>query len=77
MKPEEIKLEVEQLDLSQKLMLVEEIWDSIAKSNSELPLAVWQKKELDKRYDAYKAGELKLYKLDDIRKNAKAIVNET
>jgi putative addiction module component (TIGR02574 family) len=77
MKPEQIKLEVEQLDLSQKLLLVEDIWDSIAESNSVLPMPTWQKKELDDRYEAYKNGELELYSLDEINTNARKIINES
>lgn len=42
--------EIDKLDLSEKLLLVEDIWDSIARSNSELPLPELQKLELDKRY---------------------------
>ncbi len=39
MRPEEIKAEISQLELSEKILLVEDIWDSIASSNSELPNA--------------------------------------
>ncbi|MCG8608303.1 addiction module protein [bacterium] len=53
--------EIDKLDLSEKLILVEEIWDSIARSNSELPLPEWQKIELDKRYREYKSGKLTLH----------------
>ena len=47
MRPEEIKSEVDKLALSEKLLLVEDIWDSIAADNSEMPLSLWQKQELD------------------------------
>ncbi len=39
MRPDEIT----KLELSEKLRLVEDIWDSIAASNSELPMPEWQK----------------------------------
>ena len=61
MRPEEIKAEISRLELSEKLLLVEDIWDSIAASNAELPLPEWQKKELDIRYQEYKKGNLDLY----------------
>ena len=61
MKPNELLQEIEKLDLSEKLMLVEEIWDSIALNHSEVPLPKWQKDELDKRYNEYKSGELPLH----------------
>jgi len=38
MRAEEIKAEISQLELSEKLLLVEDIWDSIAISNAELPM---------------------------------------
>ncbi|MBI3815707.1 MAG: addiction module protein [Nitrospinae bacterium] len=60
MKSEEIAREVEKLGLSEKLILVEDIWDGIARNNGELPMPEWQKSELDKRYRQYKEGKLKL-----------------
>ena len=42
MKPEQIKDEINRLELSEKLLLVEDIWDSIATSNSEIPMPEWQ-----------------------------------
>ncbi len=61
MRPEEIKQEINKLNLAEKLLLVEDIWDSIAQGNSELPMPEWQKIELDKRYKNYKAGGLNLH----------------
>ncbi len=66
MKPSEIKKEIEKLNLSEKLKLVEDIWDSIARSNSELPIQEWQKTELEKRYSDYKYGQLKLHDWSDV-----------
>ena len=61
MSPNQLIKEIDKLDLSEKLILVEDIWDSIARSNSELPLPEWQKVELDKRYKEYKSGKPKLH----------------
>jgi len=47
MRPDQIKEEVRELTLSEKLLLVEDIWDLIAADNSEIPVPAWQKKELD------------------------------
>ncbi len=49
MRSSEIIKEIDNLALSEKLILVEDIWDSIAQSNAELPMPEWQKAELDKR----------------------------
>jgi len=43
MRPNEIIKEVDKLELSEKLVLVADIWDSIARSQSMLPLPEWQK----------------------------------
>jgi putative addiction module component (TIGR02574 family) len=61
MRTEEIMQEASRLELAEKLLLVEDLWDSIALANSEIPLADWQERELDKRYKEYKAGKLKLH----------------
>ncbi len=76
MKPEQIILEVERLDLSEKIMLVEDIWDSIAESNSELPMPKWQKEELDIRYEAYQKGDLSLHSWEDINNSIRKKINE-
>jgi putative addiction module component (TIGR02574 family) len=54
--------------LSEKLLLVEDIWDSIAANNLEIPMPIWQKNELDRRYSAFKAGELELHNWEDAHK---------
>lgn len=69
MRPEEIKQEINKLNLSEKLLLVEDIWDSIALGNSELPMPEWQKLELDKRYNDYKAGGLNLHDWQSIHED--------
>jgi len=61
MRSNEIIKEIDNLGLSEKLILVEDIWDSIARNNSELPMPEWQKAELDKRYSDYKKKKLNLH----------------
>ena len=61
MSTDELKQEINKLNLAEKLLLVEDLWDSIAQSNSELPLPEWQKKEIDKRYKEYKSGNQNLH----------------
>jgi putative addiction module component (TIGR02574 family) len=58
---DELRQQIDQLSLSEKLLLVEDIWDSIARSNSELPLPEWQKRELERRHEEYKAGKRNLH----------------
>ena len=60
MSSSEILKEIDKLTLSEKLILVADIWDSIARSNQDVPLPQWQKIELDKRYKEYSSGTLTL-----------------
>lgn len=46
--------ELFQLPLSEKLQLVEDLWDSIAVEAEELPLSDWQKAELQRREAEYR-----------------------
>ena len=66
---DQIKNEVERLSLSEKLLIVEDIWDSIAASNSEIPLHDWQKRELEKRYNEYQEGKLQLHSWEAVHKD--------
>ena len=68
MKPDQIKDEISRLGLSEKLRLVEDIWDAIAAENSEIPLPEWQKQELKKRYEEYKEGKLELHDWKSVHK---------
>lgn len=47
------------LPISEKIRLVEDIWDSIAADQSALPMSDEQRAELDKRLDAYESDGLK------------------
>ncbi len=58
MRTEELKNEINKLGVSEQISLIEDVWDEIAKSNSELPLPEWQKKELNRRLALYESGEV-------------------
>ncbi len=68
MRPKEIRQEINKLNLAEKLLLIEDVWDSIAQANSELPMSEWQKRELDKRYKEYKAGKQNLHDWQSVHK---------
>lgn len=57
----EIKQEIDRLGLSEKILLIEDVWDSIAAANETLPLPEWQKQELKQRFASYQAGKQSLY----------------
>jgi putative addiction module component (TIGR02574 family) len=45
--------ELETLSVSERVQVVEDLWDSIARSNANLPLPQWQKDELARRKKRY------------------------
>ncbi|MFO7870256.1 MAG: addiction module protein [Kiritimatiellia bacterium] len=44
---------LETLPVPERVQLVEDLWDSIARSNAEIPIPQWQKDELDRRKQNY------------------------
>jgi putative addiction module component (TIGR02574 family) len=45
---------LDQLSVSERLLLVEDLWDSIARScGADLPVPEWQKAELSRRRQKY------------------------
>ncbi|NLV42897.1 MAG: addiction module protein [Candidatus Hydrogenedentes bacterium] len=45
--------ELEKLSVAERLQLVEDLWDSIARSNTEVPIPQWQKDELARRKEIF------------------------
>lgn len=45
--------EIKQLSIPEQILLVEEIWDNIARETSQLELPEWHKAILDKRWENY------------------------
>ena len=45
------------LPIEERIRLVEELWDSIAADQSNLPLTPEQREELDRRLDAFEADK--------------------
>ena len=69
MRSEQIKEQISRLGLSEKLLLVEDIWDSIAQDNDDIPLPEWQKQELDRRYREFEKGDLELHDWKSVHEN--------
>ncbi len=40
---------LETLPVAERVQIVEDLWDSIARSNADVPIPQWQKNELDRR----------------------------
>jgi putative addiction module component (TIGR02574 family) len=54
MEPDRITDEIKRLSLPQRLILSQDILDSIALESGKLTMSEWQKSELEKRYGQYK-----------------------
>lgn len=42
-----------ELNSSEKLLLLEELWDDLAENPSEVPVPDWKKRDLERRYQKY------------------------
>jgi putative addiction module component (TIGR02574 family) len=49
-------LGIDQLSVAQRILLVEEIWDSIVAESDQVPLTDGQKQDLERRLAAYEAN---------------------
>ena len=61
MEPDKITAEINMLSVSQKLLMAQDIWDSIARESGNLLMPEWQKNELDKRYKHCKDGKATMH----------------
>jgi putative addiction module component (TIGR02574 family) len=52
----ETSKEIMKLSVAEQILLVEEIWDNIASEQEPLELTEAQRRELDRRLDAYQAS---------------------
>jgi putative addiction module component (TIGR02574 family) len=63
---------LQELPVEERIRVVEDLWDSIAADQNALPLTPDQKKELDRRLDAYEIdknpGRLAADAIADIRR---------
>ena len=55
------------LPIEQRIQLVQDLWDSIADENPELPVPEWQLEELRRRAAKYEAGGVKTYPWDQVK----------
>ncbi len=66
MNPQQLQNEINQLTITQKLILAQDIWDSIAMESDQLPLPEWQTQELERRYRQYQQGDLELHDWQEV-----------
>jgi putative addiction module component (TIGR02574 family) len=61
MEPDRITDEIKRLSLPQRLILAQDIWDSIVLESGKLTMSEWQISELEKRYGEFKQDKLGLH----------------
>ncbi|MFH0924490.1 MAG: addiction module protein [bacterium] len=59
--------EIAELSIPEKILLVEDIWDSISLDESNIPIPTSHKEELDKRLKSYKANPGDILSLEELK----------
>ena len=59
--------EITKLSTPEKILLVEDLWDSIASDESMVPVPESHKEELDKRFKKYESAPGNLLSLEELR----------
>lgn len=64
--------EIARLTVPEKILLLEDLWDSIASEESSVPLPPSHRAELDRRLAEYEKDPGRLLTLDDLRGSVEA-----
>lgn len=59
--------DINSLSLSQKIYLMEQLWDSFKQNETQLASPTWHKEVLESRRERYKRGEIKKLSLDEVK----------
>ena len=59
--------EIARLTVPEKILLLEDLWDSIASDESSVPVPASHREELDRRLAEYNKDPGRLLTLDDLR----------
>lgn len=66
MKVEDIP-EISHLSVPEKILFIEDLWDSIVSNDSEVPIPDSHKEELNKRFERYSKAPGELLSLKELR----------
>ena len=64
--------EIKMLDITERILLVEEIWDSIAQEQDSLGLTDYEKKVIDERLASLKKNPNNLLSWNEIKNRVRA-----
>jgi putative addiction module component (TIGR02574 family) len=62
----ELVAEILELPVTERMRLVEAIWDSISAAPESLPLTEWQREQLDRRLAEYEADPASVNTLEEV-----------
>lgn len=68
----DLKKEIEKLSDAEKILLLEDIWESISEKRKN-KLSISQKKEIDRRLELEEKGKVNYYSLDEVRSRIKLL----
>jgi putative addiction module component (TIGR02574 family) len=60
---------IKKLSVAERILIVEDIWDSIISSHEDFPISDEQKKELDLRLEAYYKNPNEGKSWEEVKKN--------
>ena len=66
------QLDVKNLSIAERILLVEDIWDSIAAEQESLEITKAQRDELDHRFEAYQASPTLGTSWEDVKAKLRA-----
>jgi putative addiction module component (TIGR02574 family) len=58
---------INKLTISEKILLVEDLWDRIIEDNSDIPVPQSHKEELDRRMNRHRSNPGALLSLEELR----------
>ena len=61
--------EIAKLSKAEKILFVEDLWDNIAKDDSDIPFPDSHKRELDRRLEIHTTSPGKLLTLEELQAN--------
>lgn len=63
-----LKVNISQLSVAERIQLAEDLWDSIAEQQEELPLSEAQQQELDRRLENYQQNPTNGSSWEEVKK---------
>ena len=65
-------LEIKKLDIEERMLLIEQIWDSIYDENKQIDSPSWHKKIINHRLELIKSGKMKFFSIAEVKREVYA-----